>query len=77
MDQALLTVDELAGKLKVPKSWVYYKAKEKGPNKLPLIRVGKYLRFESDQVMNWLINQQENSRKNKIKRKCCDPKYKF
>ena len=77
MDQALLTVDELAGKLKVPKYWVYYKAKEKGPNKLPLIRVGKYLRFESEQVMNWLINQQENSRKNKIRRKCCDPKYKF
>ncbi|MGD8391875.1 MAG: helix-turn-helix domain-containing protein [Desulfobacterales bacterium] len=68
MDQALLTVDELAGKLKVPKSWVYYKAKEKGPNKLPLIRVGKYLRFEYDQVMNWLINQQEEF-KRKINRR--------
>ena len=63
MDQALLTVKELAGKLNVPKSWVYYKANENGSNKLPLIRVGKYLRFEYDQVMNWLINQQEEFRR--------------
>ena len=69
MDQALLTVKELAGKLNVPKSWVYYKTNENGSNKLPLIRVGKYLRFEYDQVMNWLINQQEDFKRKIIRKK--------
>jgi hypothetical protein len=37
----LLTVDEVAAKLRVPKSWVYSHADELGA-----YRAGKYLRFD-------------------------------
>lgn len=50
----LHTVNELAQVLKVPKSWIYAKTRETGPNSIPRIKVGKYLRFEIDQVLNWL-----------------------
>lgn len=55
--KALHTVSELAQVLKVPKSWVYAKTRETGPNSIPRIKVGKYLRFEIDQVLNWLKNK--------------------
>jgi excisionase family DNA binding protein len=51
---ALHTVNELAQILKVPKSWIYAKTRETGPDSIPRIKVGKYLRFEIDQVLNWL-----------------------
>jgi excisionase family DNA binding protein len=50
----LHTVNELAQVLKVPKSWIYAKTRDTGPNSIPRIKVGKYLRFEIDQVLNWL-----------------------
>ena len=52
----LITVEELAKKLRVPKSWVYGKTREHGPGAIPRIRTGKYLRFEYDAVMDWLKN---------------------
>jgi excisionase family DNA binding protein len=54
--QNLLSVDELAESLRVPKSWVYSRSRERGPDAMPRIRVGKYLRFELDKVMDWLKN---------------------
>ncbi len=58
MDQKLLTVDELADALKVPKSWVYSRTRETGPDAMPKIIVGKYRRFVLDDVMVWLNRQQ-------------------
>ena len=55
----LLTVDDLADKLKVKKSWVYSRSRETGPGAMPKIKVGKYLRFELEQVMEWLKAQNE------------------
>jgi hypothetical protein len=52
--QDLLTVDELADALKVKKSWVYGKTRETGPDAMPRIRAGKYLRFEYEPVLDWL-----------------------
>jgi hypothetical protein len=43
-ESELLTVDEVAAKLRVPRSWVYSHADELG-----VYRAGKYLRF------NWRI----------------------
>ncbi len=54
MNQNLLTVDELAKFLKVPKSWVYSRTRKTGPDSIPRIKVGKYIRFEIDKVMEWL-----------------------
>ena len=53
-DHDFLTVGELAEKLKVPKSWIYSRTRESGPNTMPTIRCGKYLRFDFSIVMKWL-----------------------
>jgi excisionase family DNA binding protein len=54
----LLTTQELANRLRVPVSWVYARTRETGPSTIPRIRVGKYLRFYLDDVMDWLVKQQ-------------------
>jgi hypothetical protein len=55
--QGLLTVDDLAERLQVPSSWVYSHAANLGAYKL-----GKYLRFDWDQVRERLskLGQQAN-----------------
>jgi hypothetical protein len=54
----LLTPEELAARLKVPKSWVFEQTRERAKvrNKTPLprIRLGKYLRFSWVQVCEWM-----------------------
>ena len=50
----LITVDELADRLKVPKSWVYGKTMYKGPDAIPRIKAGKYIRFDYAKVIDWL-----------------------
>jgi excisionase family DNA binding protein len=57
VEQNLLTVDELAENLKVPKSWIYYRTRETGPDAMPKIVVGKYRRFVLADVMDWLKEQ--------------------
>ena len=59
MENNFLTVDELAEFLKVPKSWVYSRSRETGPNAMPVRKVGKYCRFLLDDVLDWLERQQE------------------
>jgi excisionase family DNA binding protein len=61
VNQNLLTVDELAENLKVPKSWLYSRTRETGPGAIPRIKVGKYIRFELDKVMEWLKSQNERN----------------
>ena len=62
MNQNLLTINELADQLKVPKSWLYSRTRQTGPGTIPRMRVGKYLRFHLDEVMNWLKEQQDDDR---------------
>ena len=62
MSEELLTVDELAGYLKVPKSWVYSRTREKGPDAIPRISCGKYIRFRSNEVLAWLDKHNEAER---------------
>jgi excisionase family DNA binding protein len=59
MNQNLLTVDELAESLNVPKSWIYSRTRESGPNSMPRIKVGKYCRFVLADVLAWLKSQNE------------------
>ena len=47
----LQTVDWLARKLNVKRSWVYSAV---ASGKLPHVRIGKYLRFRPDQVSAFL-----------------------
>ena len=54
MQENLLSVDQLAENLNVPKSWVYSRTRETGPDAMPKIRVGKYRRFILADVLAWL-----------------------
>ena len=54
----LLTVGELAQRLKVKKSFLYARTRERGEGAIPCIRVGKYIRLIESDVIEWLKNQQ-------------------
>ncbi len=50
----LLTVEEVADMLQVPKSWIYERTRRRGQEQLPHLKVGKYLRFEECTVREFL-----------------------
>ena len=50
----LLTISEMAERLKVHKSWIYRRTEERGPWSIPRMKVGKYLRFNEAEAMAWL-----------------------
>jgi excisionase family DNA binding protein len=56
-----LTIEEMAETLKVPKSSLYSRTKETGPGAIPRLKVGKYLRFDYQAVMDWLIKENESN----------------
>ena len=60
--EKLLTLEELAERLKVRKSWIYARTRETGPGTIPRIKVGKYLRFEEKPVLDWLRECNEQIR---------------
>jgi excisionase family DNA binding protein len=56
----LLTVDDVAALLKVSKSWVYEHTRSRGTppdERLPHIRIGKYVRFEAPAVRAFLARK--------------------
>ena len=59
MNQKFMTVDELAESLSVPKSWIYSRSRETGPDAMPKIKVGKYCRFVLNDVLDWLKKRNE------------------
>jgi len=52
--EALLTVHEVAELLNVPVSWVYERTRRRGAERLPHLKVGKYLRFRLHEVESYL-----------------------
>ncbi len=56
--QPLLSVDKLAESLNVPKSWVYSRTRETGPDAMPKLKVGKYCRFVLEDVLAWLKDKE-------------------
>jgi len=53
-DYDLMTVAETARVLRVPVSWVYERTRQRGTDRIPHIKLGKYLRFEPAAVRQWL-----------------------
>jgi excisionase family DNA binding protein len=52
VDQILLTVEELAEILRVPKSWIY-----SHQDQLPTVRLGRYVRFKRSEIESFLDKQ--------------------
>jgi excisionase family DNA binding protein len=50
----LFTVQEAASFLKVPVSWVYSHVQPKCHDRLPFLKIGKYLRFDARDLRAWL-----------------------
>jgi excisionase family DNA binding protein len=55
----LLTVSEVADLLHVPVSWVYGRTRKRSLDRLPGYRLGKYWRFDREQVLAWVERQAE------------------
>ena len=59
--ERLMTTDELAVFLSVPKSWVYNQTRTAYRTGFPVLKVGKYCRFDKGQVLQWLNDGNGNS----------------
>ncbi len=57
----ILTLTELAERLKVSERWVYEKSRRRCLNPLPCIRIGRYLRFDWTSVSAWLRQQERGA----------------
>jgi excisionase family DNA binding protein len=55
----LMTVPQVAELLQVPVSWVYGRLRKRSLGKLPGYRLGKYWRFDKEEVLAWLAQQRE------------------
>ena len=53
-NRELLTVADVAVFLHVPRSWVYERTRRRGAERLPHIKVGKYLRFRLYEIERYL-----------------------
>jgi excisionase family DNA binding protein len=52
----LLTADEVAARLGVPKSWVWARARA---NQIPCVPLGRYRRFREDALERWIRELEE------------------
>ncbi len=57
----LLTVQEVADLLRVPVSWVYGRMRSRSRERLPGYRLGKYWRFQKEEVLTWVASHREDS----------------
>jgi excisionase family DNA binding protein len=55
---SILTLSEVAERLKVSERWIYEKTRRRSQNPLPCIRIGRYLRFDWVSVSAWLRQQE-------------------
>jgi excisionase family DNA binding protein len=58
----LLSVEEVAQLLQVPVSWVYDRTRNRGLNRIPGFRLGKYWRFRATDVLAWIERQRVGGR---------------
>nr|BDD46988.1 hypothetical protein 6 [Desulfobacteraceae bacterium] len=54
MDKNLIGIKKMAEKIHVPKSWLYSRTRT---NEIPYYKIGKYVRFDEDEVLDWLKKQ--------------------
>ena len=51
----LMDVAEAARVLHVPISWVYERTRRRGRDRIPHIKLGKYLRFVRSEIVMWAV----------------------
>ena len=53
MDE-LLTVQEVAEMFRVPPSWIYDRTRRRGPERIPHVKLGRYVRFKKKEVQQFI-----------------------
>ena len=61
-DYALLTAEDAATFLQVNISWIYEHARPQASDRLPVIKVGKYLRFDRRDLREYVAAKRESAR---------------
>ena len=56
----LVGAAHIAQLLQVPISWVYERTRRKGIERMPHFKLGKYLRFSKEEVLDWLQKIRRN-----------------
>lgn len=56
----LVGAAEIAQLLHVPISWVYERTRRRGVDRMPHFKLGKYLRFSREEVLEWLHKLRRN-----------------
>ena len=56
----LLSVEEVASLLNVPRKWVYRRVGLKPPHGIPYLKVGKYLRFRESDLWDYVERLRRN-----------------
>jgi predicted DNA-binding transcriptional regulator AlpA len=59
---SIITPEEVAARLKVPESWVDEKTRARCRNPMPVLRLGRYIRFDWSAVINWLKEETEREK---------------
>lgn len=67
MDSLFLTPEQVAELLATSVSWVYEKSRRRQRDPLPTLRIGRYLRFEKDAVIQWARNRGNTAAKKLMK----------
>ena len=58
----LMTTDELAKYLHVPKDTIYHFVHQKEKTEFPHYKLGQLLRFDPQKVLNWMIDNTKGRR---------------
>ena len=64
----LLTVQEAAQFLKVTVSWIYEHVRPEAEDRLPVLKLGKYLRFDRRDLRDYIDAKREASRHRRRRR---------
>jgi excisionase family DNA binding protein len=59
ISMAWLTIQEAADLLRVPVSWLYERTRT---NRVPHVKLGKYLRFDRDELAAWVNELRRDGR---------------
>ena len=61
VEDELLTVQEAAQLLKVPPSWIYDHVRPDAADRLPVLKLGKYLRFDARDLHAYIERKRQDS----------------
>ena len=62
-DETLLTVQDTARLLKVSATWVYEHIRPRAEDRLPFVKLGKYVRFDRRDLQSYIDAKRAESRR--------------